>query len=541
MGNGESYRPAARPRSPPRADTYRTDRDRARTPPASDSWHPNSRNRSPRRRSRSPMRRDRSPLRDNWRARARSPRARSPSRRFSPRRDDDRRARSPPRRDERRRTRSPFDRSRPPRNRSPISRRSPPTGPRGTFRPRSRSPDRRDDRRDRTNNRPSSSNWRRPRSPSPQARDSERSSGRTSESTSRRSSPHVHPDRLPLTQAASRDSRANSPPIQRARSPPQRARSPPSSNYRERESARSTPGQRSPRPQRARSPPTQQLAYRDRETTRALPRERSPVRSLAKSPPRGPASFRAPTGPSSGRNFTAPAQSPSAPLSVSAHSKHEHAAPSFPPSGPRGFVGSTRGGGFMRGGRGSFVSEKPSRPEPWGSAPPIRTVPEASPHGSTPATRPTPTPSPSLPSGPSVASIPTGPAAGIPTGPRAGVPTRPLLQHSSSTYSSRTAANIAAGPRPHPAMANLPQIIPNGRFDPTASGVSSDLAARLKKREEEAEILREELNAKQEKLRQSLKGWDKLSRDSASMGLKSELSERHVRMLAGEGVGGAAF
>jgi hypothetical protein len=90
-------------------------------------------------------------------------------------------------------------------------------------------------------------------------------------------------------------------------------------------------------------------------------------------------------------------------------------------------------------------------------------------------------------------------------------------------------------------MANLPQIMPGGRIDLTASGIPSDIAARLKRKEEEAEILREELHTKQEKLRQGLKGWDKLSRDSQSMGLRSELSERHVRMLAGEGVGGAAF
>jgi amino acid permease len=90
-------------------------------------------------------------------------------------------------------------------------------------------------------------------------------------------------------------------------------------------------------------------------------------------------------------------------------------------------------------------------------------------------------------------------------------------------------------------MANLPQIIPGGRIDPTASGIPPEIAARLKKREEEAEILRAENNSKQEKLRKSLKTWDKLQRDSASMGLRSELSERHVRMLAGEGVGGAAF
>lgn len=106
FGAGESYRPSAhvRPRSPP-GDNFRSDRDRSprrdrpRSPPISDSYHPGDR-----RRSRTPpYRRDRSPPRDsmNWRPRARSPRPRSP-RRFSPRRDDDRRDRArSPRRDDR--------------------------------------------------------------------------------------------------------------------------------------------------------------------------------------------------------------------------------------------------------------------------------------------------------------------------------------------------------------------------------------------------------------------------------------------------------
>jgi hypothetical protein len=90
-------------------------------------------------------------------------------------------------------------------------------------------------------------------------------------------------------------------------------------------------------------------------------------------------------------------------------------------------------------------------------------------------------------------------------------------------------------------MANMPQIIPGGRIDPTMSGMTAEVGLKLKRREEEAEVLREDLNAKQEKLRQSLKVWDKLKANSAEAGLRSELSERHVRMLAGEGVGGAAF
>ena len=233
-------------------------------------------------------------------------------------------------------------------------------------------------------------------------------------------------------------------------------------------------------------------------------------------------------------------------MPISAHNRTENTAPVAPPSGPRGYVPSARGSYSIRGGRGSFSNDRIGRPDTsaWGSAPSSRPAAEA-PVRSTPlVSRPaqTPTLSPSIPSGPA-AAVPTGPAAGIPTGPRAGVPSRPALQHSSSVYNTRpnTVTSSNSGPRPHPAMANLPQIIPGGRIDPTASGIPGEIAARLKKKEEEAEILREELHAKQEKLRQSLKGWDKLSRDSSSMGLKSELSERHVRMLAGEGVGGAAF
>jgi hypothetical protein len=308
-------------------------------------------------------------------------------------------------------------------------------------------------------------------------------------------------------------------------------------------------------PSRPRSPPTRdrtppvQIAYRDRDSARSTPRERSPVRPVApRSPPRGPAGFRAPTGPSGGRNFTAPSPSASSssnlPVSMSAYSRSENAGPVIPPSGPRGYIPPVRGGYSIRGGRGAFSSDRINRPDTsgWTTAPPpSRPAVETPARGVTLASRPAPTPSPSIPSGPA-ASVPTGPSGGIPTGPRAGVP-RPALQHSSSVYNSRPNAALSnnSGPRPHPAMANLPQIIPGGRIDPTASGIPSDIAARLKRKEEEAEQLREELHAKQEKLRQGLKGWDKLSRDSQSMALRTELSERHVRMLAGEGVGGAAF
>lgn len=90
-------------------------------------------------------------------------------------------------------------------------------------------------------------------------------------------------------------------------------------------------------------------------------------------------------------------------------------------------------------------------------------------------------------------------------------------------------------------MANIPPMLPNGRLDPTASGLTPEATVRLKKLEELEEVLREDLKAKHEKTRKDLQMWGKLERESASWGLKSELSERHLRSLTGEGVGGQAF
>lgn len=84
-------------------------------------------------------------------------------------------------------------------------------------------------------------------------------------------------------------------------------------------------------------------------------------------------------------------------------------------------------------------------------------------------------------------------------------------------------------------------IIPGGRVDPSQSGMSTEAANRLKRKEEEEDVLRAELSQKEDKLREGLKVWGRLERESGSMGLRSELSERHVRVLAGEGAGGAAF
>ncbi|CAP70432.1 uncharacterized protein PODANS_3_5100, partial [Podospora anserina S mat+] len=51
--------------------------------------------------------------------------------------------------------------------------------------------------------------------------------------------------------------------------------------------------------------------------------------------------------------------------------------------------------------------------------------------------------------------------------------------------------------------------------------------------------LREELKVRQVKLRKSMRVWDRMERESKGCELKSELSERSLRGLSGEGQGGA--
>ena len=90
-------------------------------------------------------------------------------------------------------------------------------------------------------------------------------------------------------------------------------------------------------------------------------------------------------------------------------------------------------------------------------------------------------------------------------------------------------------------MANMPQIIPGGRIDPTASGMSSEIAARVKRREEEESVLRADLEAKQDALRKNMKDFDRIKNESAQWALRTELSAKHISALVGEGVGGPAF
>lgn len=91
----------------------------------------------------------------------------------------------------------------------------------------------------------------------------------------------------------------------------------------------------------------------------------------------------------------------------------------------------------------------------------------------------------------------------------------------------------------------MPPVIPGGKLDPSmtplTSGVLRELEPHYKKLRDEEEKLREELYSKQERLRKSLSAWDKLGRESKAWEQRSDLSEKSMKHLAGEGTGGAAF
>jgi hypothetical protein len=91
----------------------------------------------------------------------------------------------------------------------------------------------------------------------------------------------------------------------------------------------------------------------------------------------------------------------------------------------------------------------------------------------------------------------------------------------------------------------MPPVVPGGKLDPSltplTTGVTKELEPHHRRLKEEEERLREEMRLKQERLRKSLRVWDRLERDTRAYELKSDLSERSLKNLAGEGLGGAAF
>ncbi|KAK0634709.1 hypothetical protein B0T17DRAFT_465440, partial [Bombardia bombarda] len=92
-------------------------------------------------------------------------------------------------------------------------------------------------------------------------------------------------------------------------------------------------------------------------------------------------------------------------------------------------------------------------------------------------------------------------------------------------------------------MSTMPAIIPGGKLDPSfpLNGVTKDLEPHHRKLKEDEDRAREELMIKHEKLRKTLRIYNKLERESKAFELKSDLSEKSLKNLSGEGLGGAAF
>jgi hypothetical protein len=195
----------------------------------------------------------------------------------------------------------------------------------------------------------------------------------------------------------------------------------------------------------------------------------------------------------------------------------------------------------------------------------------------TPRHLPGPAVSPTIP--------PTGPSSNIPTGPRAGAssssagsaapspslaskpfnpPTGPAAQLNNNANNmtinnnnnNNTGGGVGSGAPgggggggrqslAQNLMASMPPIIPGGKLDPASTplvtGVVRELEASHRRHQEEEQRARDDLRAKQDKLRRSLRVWDKLERDAKAFELKSDLSEKSLKNLAGEGLGGAAF
>ncbi|KJR83927.1 uncharacterized protein SPSK_00241 [Sporothrix schenckii 1099-18] len=92
------------------------------------------------------------------------------------------------------------------------------------------------------------------------------------------------------------------------------------------------------------------------------------------------------------------------------------------------------------------------------------------------------------------------------------------------------------------AMANMPVLIPGGKLDPLLHmGILPEIVPHYQRLREEEERLRSELDVKQDRLRKQLRSWDKMEREARAFELKSELSEKSLKTIAGESMGGAAF
>ncbi len=84
------------------------------------------------------------------------------------------------------------------------------------------------------------------------------------------------------------------------------------------------------------------------------------------------------------------------------------------------------------------------------------------------------------------------------------------------------------------AWPNMPRLIPGGRIDPTRTGIPPEIVPRLKKLQDDEEVLRRALYTKEDKLRKDLRAYRKMEAESSQWALRSDLSLRHLRKLEGE-------
>ncbi|KAF3479571.1 uncharacterized protein GIQ15_06547 [Arthroderma uncinatum] len=86
-------------------------------------------------------------------------------------------------------------------------------------------------------------------------------------------------------------------------------------------------------------------------------------------------------------------------------------------------------------------------------------------------------------------------------------------------------------------LAGLPTTVPGGKLLP--SGLDPTTEKRLAQLEADKEKLLEQISEKQKAKRASLREWDKLSRESETGALRTDLADGHLqRMSETEGIGG---
>ncbi|KAF1827423.1 uncharacterized protein K489DRAFT_397701 [Dissoconium aciculare CBS 342.82] len=534
--------------------------------------------------SRSPIPRfrDRSPLSLNKRGREISPIS-SRGRRSPPPARRERLVSPPrPRHDE-------FPQSRiaspPPRRRfSPPPRErhiSPPRNIARDLRPRSPSPT---PRVDRTDVRPTED---RRRHVSPPLRESRldypirEGSGYNSTTTSRRSSPPIHPSRAGLQHVVNEER------VLPSKGSPRRdiheirpmAQSVPTEPRKQMNETQHHETQNQQQIQRLSSLAPQAQAHPQRMAqSNQQERDRDPVRKQDSAEPSAAGADLSSSIPESRRPEEAPSVTPRAPPTGPAGQRHPPASanpptgPSagassrssaVPPSGPRG-TPSARGDYSSRG-RGGFGAEYTPRGRGSsfglsyrggrGGTPPTSNFgrgdkfqPEPAPFGRGAAP----------PLGPRATSIPSGPAAsfrqsvGAASSPftrsqRFGPNGEPIAEPTSTgpptgpKATRRIVEPAATGPhslinRPHPALVDLPQIVEGGKkLEPLVD------RTKVVALEEEAEKLRRQLGEKEIRNRKSLREWDRLTRETELAALRSELADNSLRQLNGEVEMQAAF